>query len=419
MTSWRPSLTTTSLIALALGFGGGLAAHALHGGWPLDAATALAPIGTAWTNALRMTVIPLVLANLVLGVAGGGDGRTVGRLGALSLATFALLLVAAGVVTALAVPPILAALPHAATSLGAAGAAGAAPPPAVPPPPFTDWLVGLIPVNPFRAAADGDILALIVFTLPFALALTRVRADLRRPLVEGVRAVSEAMTVLLRWILWFTPFGVFCLTYALAARAGPASAGAVGTYVGLESVFLIGFTLLLYPLAAAVGRVPLGRLARAVAPAQMVAASTRSSLASLPSLVQGAEQRLGLPSAVTGFVLPLSVATFKMNRTVSSTIKMLFLAHVYGVPLEPVQVATFVATVLLLSFSTPGIPSTGSIQTLPVYLALGIPIEGVLILNAVDAVPDVFKTLLNVTADMGAAAMVARMAGVTAAPAGR
>ena len=416
MTAWRPSFTTTSLIALALGFGGGLAAHGLQGGWPLAAATALAPIGTAWTNALRMTVIPLVLANLVLGVAGGGDGRAVGRLGALSLATFALLLVAAGVATALAVPPILAAFPLAATSLGAAGAAGAAPPTAGPPPSFTDWLVGLIPVNPFRAAADGDILALIVFTLSFALALTRIRAELRRPLVEGVRAVSEAMGVLLRWILWLTPLGIFCLTYALAVRAGPGSAGAVGIFVTLDSALLVGFALLLYPLVMAVGRVPMRRFARAVAPAQTVAASTRSSLASLPALVYGAERHLGLPATVTGLVLPLAVATFKLNRTISSTAKLLFLAHVYGIPLEPVQVGTFVATVLLLSFSTPGIPSVGSVQTLPVYLSFGLPIEGVLILGAVDAIPDVFKTVLNVTADMGAAAMVARMAGVRAAP---
>ncbi|MBI5709222.1 MAG: cation:dicarboxylase symporter family transporter [Candidatus Eisenbacteria bacterium] len=230
--------------------------------------------------------------------------------------------------------------------------------------------------------------------------------------------MAQAMSVLLRWILWLMPPGIFCLTYVLAVRAGPASAGAVGIFVTLDSALLVGFTLLLYPLVMAVGRVPMRRFARAVAPAQTVAASTRSSLASLPALVRGAERQLGLPAAVTGLVLPLSVATFKMNRTISSTAKLLFLAHVYGVPLAPVQVATFVATVLLLSFSTPGIPSVGSVQTLPVYLSFGIPVEGVLILGAVDAIPDVFKTVLNVTADMGATALVARMAGIKAAPAG-
>ncbi|MBI5709223.1 MAG: dicarboxylate/amino acid:cation symporter [Candidatus Eisenbacteria bacterium] len=175
MTGRRPSLTVASLIALALGFGGGLAAHAVHGAWPLAAATVLAPVGALWTNALRMTVVPLVLANLVLGVAGGGDGRAVGRVGGLSVVVFVLLLAAAGVLTALAVPAVLAVLPHGATSLGPAGAAGAAPSGAGAPPSFADWLVGLVPVNPFRAAADGDILALIAFTLPFALALTRIR----------------------------------------------------------------------------------------------------------------------------------------------------------------------------------------------------------------------------------------------------
>jgi Na+/H+-dicarboxylate symporter len=134
-------------------------------------------------------------------------------------------------------------------------------------------------------------------------------------------------------------------------------------------------------------------------------------LAALPSLVRGAELHLALPAAVTGFVLPLSVATFKVNRTVSGVAKLLFLAHVYGVPLEPVQVGTFIATVTLLSFTTPGIPSTGSVATLPLYLSFGIPIEGVVILSAVDAVPDIFKTVANVTADTAVATMVTRVAG--------
>jgi proton glutamate symport protein len=171
---------------------------------------------------------------------------------------------------------------------------------------------------------------------------------------------------------------------------------------------------LLYPLAALLGRVSIARLAHALAPAQIVAASTRSSLASLPALIEGAERRLGLPGPVTGLVLPLAVATFKLNRTVSSTAKLMFLAHVYGIPLDPGQIGVFVATVLLISFSTPGIPSAGTLTTLPVYLSFGIPIEGILVLNAVDAIPDIFKTVLNVTGDMSAAAMVARFAGTPA-----
>ena len=423
MSRRRPSATVLSLLGLGLGFGGGLVAYGLHLTPLLAAARFLAPLGTLWTNALQMTVIPLVLVNLLLAVAGGADGRAVGRLGGLSLAVFLLLLLAGGLLAALAVPPLLAFVPVGAMSLaapgaaGAAAAAGAATAAGAAPPGFADWLVGLVPVNPFGAAAGGQILPLIVFTLLFALGLTRVRTELRRPLIDGVRAASEAIFAVLRWILWFTPVGVFCLTFVLSARMGPASAGAVGIFIALVSGLLIGSTLLLYPFAAALGRVPVGRFARGVAPAQVVAVSTRSSLAALPSLVLGAERHLRLPAPVVGFVLPLAVATFKVNRTVSSTAKLLFLAHVYGIPLEPGQIGTFIATVLLLSFMTPGIPSTGGLATLPVYLSFGLPVEGVVILGAVDAAPDIFKTLANVTADMAAAVVVARHSGRSGASA--
>jgi Na+/H+-dicarboxylate symporter len=134
--------------------------------------------------------------------------------------------------------------------------------------------------------------------------------------------------------------------------------------------------------------------------------------------MEGAEQRLRLSPAVAGFVLPLSVSTFKANRTISSTARFLFLAGLYGIALTPAQVLSFIVMVILLSFSTPGLPDTGTMRTLPAYLAVGIPIEAVLMLDAVEAIPDIFKTLLNVTADMTAAAVVARFVGasVTAAP---
>jgi Na+/H+-dicarboxylate symporter len=139
-----------------------------------------------------------------------------------------------------------------------------------------------------------------------------------------------------------------------------------------------------------------------------VAVGTRSSLASLPALVAGGQQHLGLPPSATGFVLPLAVASFKLNMVVSGPVKLLFLAHVFQVPLGLPQMATFLITDLILSFSTAGIPSMGTVRSIPAYLAAGIPLEGVLMLNAVDTIPDIFKTLTNVTADMSAATVLSR-----------
>lgn len=158
-----------------------------------------------------------------------------------------------------------------------------------------------------------------------------------------------------------------------------------------------------------VGRVSLKDFARAVYPAQLVAVSTRSSLASLPALVEGARDRLALSAAARGFVLPLAAATFKINRTTSSTIKLLFMAHLYGIALEPTQIITFVLTVVILSFSSLGLPGGGTaFKTLPAYLAAGMPIEAVVLLEAVDVIPDIFKTLANTTGYMTTAVVLDR-----------
>src|SRR4029079_13571210 len=127
----------------------------------------------------------------------------------------------------------------------------------------------------------------------------------RETVLAPVRAVSEALFTMLRWILWIAPLAVFCLTFALGARTGATGLGAVGVFVALTCALLVGFTLLLYPIAVVFGRVPLGRFVRAMRGAQVLAASTRSSLASLPALQQGIERELGLPPAVTRFVVPL------------------------------------------------------------------------------------------------------------------
>ena len=176
------------------------------------------------------------------------------------------------------------------------------------------------------------------------------------------------MMVLVRWILVVTPIGVFALAFSMAQKTGVGTATVIAYFIALVSGAVFAFTLVLYPIAVLVGRVPLQRFAAALAPAQMVAIGTRSSIASLPAMLASAK-RLALPPGIAGLVLPLSVSAFKVNRTISSPIKLLFVAHVYGIDLGPAAIATFMLTVLLLSFATPGIPEGGpSLTTLPAYL---------------------------------------------------
>jgi Na+/H+-dicarboxylate symporter len=229
------------------------------------------------------------------------------------------------------------------------------------------------------------------------------------------RAVSEAMLVLVRWVIAFAPVGVFALMLGLSTRLGVSVAGAFGFYIAVLCGALLLQLLALYPFAVLAGGVPLRRFARAVFPAQAVAFSSRSSLAALPALIEGADSRLQLPPVVGGFVLPFAVSVFKFSAPMSSTFGALFIARLYGVSLDPLQVTLVAATAVLLSFSTPGIPAGNLVVLSPLFVSVGLPVEGIGILIALDVIPDSVKTTGNVTANLAAAAVLAR--GLPAAPA--
>jgi Na+/H+-dicarboxylate symporter len=276
-----------------------------------------------------------------------------------------------------------------------------------------------VPTNPVRAAADGAMLPLIVFTVLFAAAVTRLAAGPRTTVTDFFRAVSQAMLVVVGWILRFTPVGVFALAAATGLELGLGAAGAVGYYVVVTCALVAVVALLCYPIAMLLGRVPLRTFARAVAPAQAVAISSRSSLASLPALIAGSRAVFGHRPQLEGFVLPLAVSTFKLNTPVADLAGPLFLAQLYGVTLTPGQIATMTAVAVAMSFSNPGIPSGGLfVVTAPVMLVAGLPLDGIGLLIAADAIPDVFNTLVNVTGDMTVAAALAPEAPIAGVPMG-
>jgi proton glutamate symport protein len=254
-------------------------------------------------------------------------------------------------------------------------------------------------------------LPLIVFTAVFAFALTRTGAEHREALVRFFRAVAEAMFVVVGWLLLLAPLGVFCLVFPLAARTGAQLAGAVGAFLLVVCGLTVVAIAALYLLAALAGGVPLRRFARAAAPAQAVAFSTRSSLASLPALVEGAERGLGLPAHVTGLVLPAAVSVLKFASPIVRIAGTLFVARLYGIELGPGELAAVAAAVAALSFYSPGIPSGGLFVLAPVYLEFGLPVEGIALLIALDIIPDMFLTTANVTADLAVAAIVGRGGG--------
>ena len=403
--------STRVLVALGAGLAGGVAIAASGNARLAHAAEAIAPVGVLWVNAIRMTVIPLVVSLLITGVASAADLRAIGRIGGRTLLTFFLLLLGSAIVIMPLATAAFRLLPSggAARSLpaGAAEAAGQLASGA-PAPDFGSWLTSLIPTNPVAAAADGAMLPLILFSLLLALAIAASGSGPRETLLGFFRALSAAMLVMVRWIVAVAPIGVFALVLPLAARGGAGVAGAVGFYVVVYSLGSLLITLLLYPAVSVAGRVSMGRFARAVLPSQLVAFASSSSIASLPALVEGAERGLALPDRVSGFVLPLAVSTFKIAAPVSWTVGALFIGWFYGVPLHIPELATVAFAAVFLSFAGPGVPRGAFLLLTPLFLAIGLPAEGIGILIAVDAIPDLFSTVLNVTGDLAAAAIVAR-----------
>ncbi|MFL6247935.1 MAG: dicarboxylate/amino acid:cation symporter [Thermoanaerobaculia bacterium] len=397
------SFTTWSLLALALAL--------LLGTWGfVSGAPAFAtleqivrPLGALWMAALQMTVLPLVVLKLLASIVGAPSTESVGRLGLRTLLVFFAMLAAAGVLTLVIAPPFIAMYDADPATLASLRASTEIPADARTP------ATSQLPRNLIAAASKGEILPILLFTAVFAIAITRLSDEQRVPLTTTFQGLSAAMLKVVHWILFATPIGVFALTYSPALRAGAGAAGMLGAFIVLVSALLLVFTLLLYPVTALFGRTSMRTFARAAAPAQLVAVSTRSSIASLPALIEGATQHLRLPATSTGFVLPLTVAVFKINRPISTMAKLLFIAHVYAVPLSAGTIAAFLATVMLLSFSSAGVPDGGTaFATLPAYLAAGLPIEAIIVLEATTTIPDIFKTLVNVTGDMSAATMLSR-----------
>ena len=196
------------------------------------------PIGLIWVNAIRMTVIPLIVSALIVAVA-SAEPTTLGKLGLRTAGVFVGLLVVLAAMTTVLAPWLFGFLRLDPTAIDAVrqGITGETAIPTLPS--FSSWVVGLVPSNPVAAAADGAMLPLVVFTVAFALALGRIDLSRRAPVVEFFRAVSQAMTILVGWILVAAPLGAFALTFAVAARTGTELVGAAGFYIAAYSALLI------------------------------------------------------------------------------------------------------------------------------------------------------------------------------------
>lgn len=404
------SATARVLLALLAGAALGLALAHWAPAWAGGVADVAHPFGQLWLNALQMTVVPLVLALVVVGVNSASDAAASGRIARRALLVIVALLVLGAAFAAVLAPPLLALFPRD-PALGAALLGEAAATPGVATPGWADWLTGIVPSNALLAATQSAMLPLVVFALCLGFALTQLPPARRNLLVEFFQAIADAMIVIVRWVLWLAPLGIFCLILAVCARAGLGMVRALGVYVLVEIMLYVAVTALMLPVAMLWGGERLRRFVAALAPAQAVAASTQSSLASLPAMLESAEQRLGYPTRVTALVLPMAVSLCRLTSPVQYIASACFIAWACGIPLGPAQLAAGAALAVVISLGSVGLPGqvTFMATNLPVAQAMGVPVTPLGLMLAVDTLPDVFATTGNVTGDLTVASVVARL----------
>ncbi|HSM05332.1 MAG TPA: dicarboxylate/amino acid:cation symporter [Longimicrobiales bacterium] len=398
------------LLGLVLGLVVGLlASFGADAGWattPFLEALALGsePLGDLFIRALQMIVIPLVMAIVFGGVARLGDARSLGRLGGTALAfIFGTTLV--GVLTGMGgmglalqfVPPVPNPAPGAADAVELPG--------------IVDFLVNLVPANPFAAASAGRLLPLLVFSILFGAAAGTLPAAQRDRLLEIADAVEAAFIRLVHWILWTAPVGIFGLAAPAAARLGLDLLGSLAALVGVVIVGLFVFMTLVYlPLVATLGRTPPGRFIRGTLASYTMGFTTTSSVATLPILLRDAPA-LGVSERVKDLVIPLAASMNRAGSGLFQGASVVFLAWLYQVPVPGGAWGGAVLACFFAAATVAPVPSASIMTLAPALDAVGVPLAGLGILLGVDRVPDMFRSATNMTGHMAAAVVVEGVVG--------
>ena len=398
--------------ALVLGLLAGAATEALGVQARGLAITIIGTIGGLWLDALKMVVVPLVIALLIKGIVGSADIAREGRVASLAIVWFLVLYAISALIGAIVMPLLLAWFPLSASATDAVKAGFAAVDPrqvesSVAS--FSDFVRSFIPPNPVASAAGGNMLQIVVFTLFFAVALTFLEADRRKPVLDLFHSIGDAMLIVIGWVLKLAPVGVFALAFVAGAASGTGLFAGVLRFVLLYIAVGLIILAICYVVAIAAARFRIGAFSRALAPAQAVAFSTQSSTGSLPVMLVSAG-KLGVGTATADTVLPLAAALFRVTGPAMNIAVVIFIADVLGMPLGFSAFATGVAVATFASISAPGLPGQVSYFTsiAPIAMAMGVPIAPLGMLIAVEPVPDMFRTLANVTMDVAVAGAVDR-----------
>jgi Na+/H+-dicarboxylate symporter len=371
-------------------------------------------LGTFFLKALKMIIVPLIATSIITGVSGVGKAGNIGRMGIrtfayyISTSLFAILI---GLILVNFVQPGKGAelgfkespqkLQESIDKFGDSPLEA-----------LQRLVLDMIPTNPFAALANGEILQLIVFSLLFGFFATRISSPYSEHIMRFFQAAFETMMKLTHFIMLFAPIGIFGLVANTVATVGFSAFADLGLYAATVVAGLALHAFVVLPLILfAVGRLSPRRHAQAMAPALLTAFSTSSSSATLPLTMESLETRAGVSNRTTSFVVPLG-ATINMDGTaLYECVAAMFIAQAYGVDLSFGQQVLVVVTALLASVGAAGIPMAGLVMISVILTAVGLPLEGLGLILAVDRVLDMCRTAVNVWSDSCGAAVIARSLG--------
>lgn len=361
-------------------------------------------IGSLWLRGLQMTIIPLVAALLVTGIARMVETASAGAMARRTLGMIFAVLASATLLAAIAMPLLLDAFPIPRAAVGALAVETGE---VQQVPGIGEFVLSLVSPNLFSAAAENAMLPLVIFFALLGVAAAMLPEKEREILTGLFRALGNAMLAIIGWILWLAPAGVFALAIGVAARSGGGAIAALGHYILLVASLGLVVLIAAYPIGVLLGRQRPLAFARAVLPAQAVAFSTQSSLASLPAMLVSCRQ-LGLRETTADFVLPLAVAIFRATSPAMNLAVAIYVAKLAGVPLTPATIAAGAAVALVTTIGSVSLPGTISFvaSTGPIALAMGVPLGPLALLVAVEMLPDIMRTMGNVTMDVALTASV-------------
>ncbi|MEZ4464473.1 MAG: dicarboxylate/amino acid:cation symporter [bacterium] len=371
------------------------------------------PVGDVFMRLLKMVIVPLVFASLLVGVAGLGDVRKLGRLGGRTLGIYLVttaVAVGIGLLVANLIEPGAFISPADRARLlaeyggdvGARAAAAATAPSAL------DNVLDIIPTNPLGALASGNMLQIIFFAVILGVALTLLGKDEGQVVVTFFDKIQNAMVVIIHIVMAIAPYGVAALVADVVGNSGFSILKALLAYGLVVLLGLALHTLLVYGLLVRlIARLPLRRFFQAIRPAQLVAFSTSSSSATLPVSMECAEENLGASNAVASFVLPLG-STVNMDGTaLYQGVAAVFIAQVFQMDLSFGDQLGIVLTATMASIGAAGVPGAGMVTLAMVLTTAGIPELGLALILGMDRLLDMFRTTVNVTGDLAVTAVMA------------